>query len=238
METAASQRRWEPFHRRPPVSEAMTCVRPPRLWRIGVIPSFALMLTACEDPSASDALTRPPAVESVRLVPLPDSLGGKCLRIEVLAPLCLAEVPATETRYRVRELDYGTDLYRVVEFAANAPYPNIDRRNAPPRFAHVVVKGGDLTKAFYFEWPSGPLVPVADALEGDRQIPVLLEAPSWAGEQAALLLAPAFPAGGVDGDHLVYRWEEGGREYALSLHAWKPFDECMATLRVLVESIA
>jgi hypothetical protein len=137
----------------------------------------------------------------------------------------------------VRELDYGTDAYRVVEFAANAPYPSIGRRNSPPRFAHVVLKGGDLTKAFYFEWPSGPTVPVAGALEGDRQTPLLLETQSWAGRQGTLVLAPAFPAGGVDGDHLVYRWEEGDQEYALSLHAWKPLDECVATLRVLVESV-
>jgi hypothetical protein len=154
-----------------------------------------------------------------------------------LAAHCLAEVPATDTRYRVRELDYGTDSYRVMDFESNAPYPRIRRRNAPPRFAHVVLKGGDLTKAFYFEWPTGPMVAVADALEGDRQTPVLLDAHSWAGRQGALALAPAFPAGGVDGDHLVYRWEECDREYAISLHAWKPLDESVATLRALVESV-
>jgi hypothetical protein len=197
-----------------------------------------MLAPACEDRPASDAVTGPPAVQSVRLVPLPASLLDKCLRIEVLAPRCPAEVPATERRYRVRELDYGTDSYRVVEFATNAPYPRIGPRNAPPRFAHVVLKGGDLTEAFYFDWPSGPMVPVVDALEGDRQIPVPLEVRRWAAPEGTLLLAPAFPAGGVDGDHLVYRWEEGDREYALSLHAWKPLDECVATLRALVESVA
>jgi hypothetical protein len=156
----------------------------------------------------------------------------------MLAPRCPAEVPATETRYRVRELDYGTDSFRVVEFAANAPYPGIGRKNAPPRFAHLVLKGGDLAEAFYFEWPSGPAVPLVDALAGRRRTPVLLESESWAGHQGTLLLAPAFPAGGVDGGHLVYRWEEGDRGFALSLHAWKPFDEGVATLRVLVESVA
>jgi hypothetical protein len=216
----------------------MTGPHPPRLSRMGVILSFPLMLTpACEDRSGLDAVTGPPAVQPVRLVPLSPSLRHNCLRIKVVAPRCPAEVPATETRYRVRELDYGTDAYRVVEFAANAPYPSIGRRNSPPRFAHVVLKGGDLTKAFYFEWPSGPTVPVAGALEGDRQTPLLLETQSWAGRQGTLVLAPAFPAGGVDGDHLVYRWEEGDQEYALSLHAWKPLDECVATLRVLVESV-
>jgi hypothetical protein len=137
----------------------------------------------------------------------------------------------------VHELDYGTDAYLVVEFAANAPYARIGRRNAPPRFAHVILKGGDLTKAFYFEWPSGPIVPVADALGEDRQTPLLLQMPSWAGAPGTLVLAPSFPAGGVDGDHLIYRWHDGETEYALSLHAWKPLEECVATLRVLVESV-
>jgi hypothetical protein len=218
----------------------MTGPHPPRLWRIGVTLSFTILLTpACEDRSAhGPPLTRSPAVQPVRLVPLPPRLRETCLRVEVLAARCPAEVPETETRYRVRELDYGTDLYRVMDFEANAPYPRIGRRNAPPRFAHVVLKGGDLTKAFYFEWPSGPRVAVVDALEGDRQTPLLLGTRSWAGRQGALLLAPAFPAGGVDGDHLVYRWEEDDREYAVSLHAWKPLDECVATLRALVESVA
>jgi hypothetical protein len=225
-----------PYHRT--VGEAMTGLHPPRLWRIGVILSFALLVTpACEDRSALEPVTRTPAVQPVRLVPLPPRLRETCLRVEVLAAHCPAQVPATETRYRVRELDFGTDSYRVMDFEANAPYPRIVRRNAPPRFAHIVLKGGDLTKAFYFEWPSGPMVSVTDALEGDRQTPLLLETQSWAGRQGTLVLAPAFPAGGVDGDHLVYRWEEGDREYALSLHAWEPLDQCVATLRVLVESV-
>jgi hypothetical protein len=217
----------------------MTGRRPPPLWRIGVILSFTILLTpACEDRSAYGPVTRSPAVQPVKLAPLPPRLRETCLRVEVLAARCPAEVPATETRYRVRELEYGTDSYRVMDFESNAPYPRIGRRNAPPRFAHVVLKGGDLTKAFYFEWPSGPMVAVVDALKGNRQAPLLLGTRSWAGRQGALVLAPAFPAGGVDGDHLVYRWEDGDREYAVSLHAWKPLDECVATLRALVESVA
>jgi hypothetical protein len=137
----------------------------------------------------------------------------------------------------VRELDFGTDSYRVIELAANAPYPTVGRRNAPPRFAHVVLKGGELTKAFPFEWPSGDVVPVAQALDAERNTPVLLGAFSWGGNEGTLVLAPAFPVGGVDGDHVVYRWQEEDTEYALSLHAWTPLEECVATLRMLVESV-
>jgi hypothetical protein len=216
----------------------MTGSDAPHLWRQGVILGLGLMLIpACEDRPATGPATRSPPVQPVGLSPLPPRLRETCVRVEVLAARCPAELPVTETRYRVRELDYGTDSYRVVEFAANAPYPRIGHRNAPPRFAHVVLKGGDLSKAFYFEWPSGPVVHVVDALEGDRQTPLMLDTQSWAARRGTLVLAPAFPAGGVDADHLIYRWAEDGREYALSLHAWRPIDECVATLRVLVESV-
>jgi hypothetical protein len=173
----------------------------------------------------------------VRFAPLPVRSRETCLRVNVLAARCPAGLPETHDRYRVRELHYGADAYRVVEFAANAPYPRIGPRNAPPRFAHVVLKGGDLTEAFHFEWPSGPSVRVVDALERDRQAPVILSIGSIGGHRGTLVLAPAFPLGGVDADHVIFRWDEGAREYALSLHAWRPFDDCVAILRVLVESV-
>lgn len=217
----------------------MTPPHPPRPWRVGILLSLTLLLTTtCEERTVSDPMSLTPSVQPVRLAPLPQRLRETCLRVEVLASHCPTELPATESRYRVRELDYGTDRYRVMDFEANAPYPGISRTNAPPRFAHVVLKGGDLTKAFYFEWPSGPPVPVMDALNGDREMPLLLESQPWAGLQGVLVLAPEFPMGGVDGDHLVYRWEEGDREYAISLHAWRPLDGCVATLGELVESVA
>lgn len=219
------------------VDEAMTRLNVQRR-RVGILLSLILLsTTACGARSVSDALPTSPTVQPAMLGRLPRHLREVCLQIEVLAPRCPADLPATESRYHVRELDYGTDAYRVVDFEANAPYPGISLNNAPPRFAHVVLKGGDLTKAFYFEWPSETTVPITDALNADRQAPLLLEPQPWSRPEGSLALAPRVPAGGVDGDHLVYRWEEGKREYAMSLHAWMPLGECVATLGVLIASI-
>lgn len=222
----------------PEVCEGVPPPRPTRSWYRGLLLTLEVaVLTSCGGQADTGGPPLTPAAAPVTLAPLPARSRERCLRVDVLAPRCPNDLPATSFAYRVRELDYGTDAYRVVEFAANAPYPRIGRRNAPPRFAHVVLKGGDLSDAFYFEWPSSPAVPVHDALVGDRQVPVILEAPSIGGRRGTLVLAPAFPAGGVDADHLIFRWRQDGHEYALSLHAWQPVDRCVATLHALVASV-
>jgi hypothetical protein len=58
----------------------------------------------------------------------------------------------------------------------------------------------------------------------------------WGGTDGTLVLAPIFPLGGVDGDHLIYRWDRDGVEYSISLHAWTPLAETMATLHAIVET--
>lgn len=53
-----------------------------------------------------------------------------------------------------------------------------------------------------------------------------------------LALAPPYLYAGMAGNHLIFRWRQNGRSYALSLHAWEPFLETVATLRAIIESIA
>lgn len=207
------------------------------LRRVATVCIALALAASCETLPNRGSTDVKQSVSSVKLAPLAGRLRDECMRIRILSPRCPQEVPSTDTQYSVRELDFGTSSYRVVEYAANAPYPTIGRRNSPPRFAHVVLKGGDLTKAFPFDWPSiGQAVALADALNADRDMPVSLGNFSWGGYKGTLVLAPAFPLGGVDGDHVVYRWGEPDKEYSLSLHAWQPLEECVATLRTLVES--
>jgi hypothetical protein len=59
----------------------------------------------------------------------------------------------------------------------------------------------------------------------------------WGTRDGTLVLAPSFPVGGIDGDHLIFRWQQDDTEYAVSLHAWKPLEGASATLRSIVESI-
>jgi hypothetical protein len=43
--------------------------------------------------------------------------------------------------------------------------------------------------------------------------------------------------GGIEGDHLVFRWIEGDTAYSISLHVWKPIAQSFDALKSVVESI-
>ena len=100
-----------------------------------------------------------------------------------------------------------------------AETPGRPARNRPPRLSHVVVAAG------------GP----GQSLAGVRTR--ALRRVSWSGRQGTLLRAAPYPAGGIHGNHLVFRWRAEEREYAVSLHAWKPLPEAVATLRAIVASL-
>lgn len=60
---------------------------------------------------------------------------------------------------------------------------------------------------------------------------------TWGGHAGTQYLAPEFPEGGIDGGHLVFAWNEGDVEAAVSLHAWRPLEQAVATLKAVVSSI-
>lgn len=60
---------------------------------------------------------------------------------------------------------------------------------------------------------------------------------SEAGKAGELVLAPPFPLGGMNGNHLAFRWRASGREHAVTPHGWEPFLETVGTLRSIVRSI-
>jgi hypothetical protein len=60
---------------------------------------------------------------------------------------------------------------------------------------------------------------------------------TWAGKKGTVVLAPAYPGGGEQGDHLIFRWRQSRVGYALGLHSWEPLSHAFATLRAMVRSI-
>ncbi|MGH7717325.1 MAG: hypothetical protein ACREON_00570 [Gemmatimonadaceae bacterium] len=73
-----------------------------------------------------------------------------------------------------------------------------------------------------------------------RRIPasLFLGRRDWADDSGTLVLVP--PSEFVDSihaGHLAYRWKSGGSDIVVSLHAWEPFLETEAALRLIVESI-
>jgi hypothetical protein len=108
----------------------------------------------------------------------------------------------------------------------------------PPRFTHVSILAGSLAKAFPFAYPvGGKRARLENGLFArDRPRPIFFGAVVWGGRRGTLVLAPAYPVGGEEGDHLIFRWRRGATGYAIGLHAWEPLTRAEATLRAIVES--
>jgi hypothetical protein len=73
-------------------------------------------------------------------------------------------------------------------------------------------------------------------LRTKRRRGILLGRLRWSGRNGELVLAPAFPAGGELGDHVIFHWRRGPIDYAVTLHAWEPFPAAVSTLRAIVAS--
>jgi hypothetical protein len=106
------------------------------------------------------------------------------------------------------------------------------------------VYGGDLggpegsqthaESAFPFDWPSAETTLRNGLMKERRTAALLLGEAEWAGRRGQVVLAPPYGLGGLMGDHLIFRWQSGAREYALGLHAWEPLIEAVASLRSVV----
>ena len=88
----------------------------------------------------------------------------------------------------------------------------------PPVWSHIAVYAGDLRKAFPFRTTLVGVYP-------------------WHGRYGTVVRAPPYPAGGEVGGHLIFRWRAGRTGFAVSLHAWSPVAEPLATLRAMVLSL-
>jgi hypothetical protein len=169
-----------------------------------------------------------------QLIAMPAKAMEKCRRGEVLRLVCPSRVPKVNAG-NFQHITAPEKNWPVFSAEWNAPYPKLTERNSPPRLAHVVVHS-EHRHMFPFEWPSATF-PQSSEIKDKRKEALLLDNPTWAGLEGTLVLAPSFPSGGIDGDHIVFRWEQNGHVYAISLHAWRPLDEATATLRAIVESI-
>ncbi len=201
--------------------------------RVPISLCLVLLLASCggeaRDPEPA-AAPLPPAT----LVQTPPDLLEKCRRHPELRQACPAMVPAvTDVRYERSRSSVESGRVWVFFAEWNAPRPGLDPANAPPQFAHVNVFAGAL------EVFGG--VDVGGRLHGEpprkRRSGLTLGPREWDGRAGELLLAASYPHGGIQGDHLVFQWTEGDRDYSLSLHAWEPLDETEATLKAVVESL-
>ena len=177
--------------------------------------------------------------EPVGLVALPAPALRECRRLRALRPACPELVPGAPydpaspvfvARSRPGIPHQGLRGFELQWGAEHPGEPELDR---PPATVHLVVSEG---------W--GVLLVaqrrgrVRDGLlEERRRAPVFLGRVRWAGKRGELVLAPPFPRGGIEANHLLFTWQEAGVGYGVSLHGWEPFSEVPGVLRSVVESI-
>lgn len=123
---------------------------------------------------------------------------------------------------------------RGFELQWGAEHPGEPELDRPPATVHLVVSEG---------WgvllaPQRRERPRDGLLAERRRAPVFLGRVRWAGKRGELVLAPPFPRGGIEANHLRFTWQEGRTVYGVSLHGWEPFTEVRPVLRAVVQSIA
>jgi hypothetical protein len=168
----------------------------------------------------------------IPLVPTPRKALARCLRVPSLAAACPRRVPRTANW----KADVRGGQASVFDYGWGGAYEGAPERNRPPRLVHVTLYGGRVDTGFGFPYPRGgrPAEVENGALYEQPERAVYFGRATWGARHGTLVLAPGFPLGGQQGGHLIFRWREGGREYALGLHAWEPFVETVATLERLV----
>ena len=111
--------------------------------------------------------------------------------------------------------------------------------NRPPIWSHISIYAGNLTTAFRFAYPTHGVRP--RRLDGlfakSRSKALFLGSYRWGGKVGTVVLAPSYPTGGEQGDHLVFRWKQGSVGFAVGLHGWEPLSQTMATLKTMIESV-
>jgi hypothetical protein len=183
--------------------------------------------------------TEPEEPEPVALVALPARALRECRRLRALRPACpelgpeAPYDPASPVFVARSRRGIPHQGLRGFELQWGAEHPGEPELDRPPATVHLVISEG---------W--GVLVASQHRarardglLEQRRRAPVFLGRVRWAGKRGDLVLAPPFPRGGIEANHLRFTWQEGRTVYGLSLHGWEPFTEVPDVLRAVVESI-
>ena len=214
-----------------------------RLWIVVVI----VIVAACggDEPDASSPPdeTQGPAsegsdpgsnAEAMPLMAMPPKMLAGCTRFEELRPACPAMVPEIE-KSAFSSSKASREAKELWVFFAewNVPRRGLSEKNAPPQFAHVNAYAAVPDMMVQFE--SEELGD--DSPSGTRTTALTLGERTWNGRTGELVLAPSYPHGGLEGDHLIFEWTQDDLTYSLSLHAWDSLDETEATLEAMVESI-
>jgi hypothetical protein len=208
-------------------------------WLLALV-AVAIAAGCSSSPEKRESTESERRTSGIALVRMPARALARCRGGSLVALACPTLVPSSRWRDRAEwSNERGRLPFRgVFELGAGAEHPGQPEQDRPPRLVHLVVLGGrEATRGFRWPRPATAVV-LRDRLYGrERHRALSFGTRTWAGRHGELVLAPAFPEGGIVGNHLIFRWREGGAYYAVSLHGWEPFTETVGVLRAVVESI-
>jgi hypothetical protein len=174
-------------------------------------------------------------------MPTPTAALNTCRSDPRLAPACPLRIP--------RVLSSGLHTIPRPPRAVNGIFdiqrggeiPGKPELMRPPGNLHIEVEVAvDPAKplGIGFRWPtSGTAKPQNGMVREERRSPVRFGRVNWGGKAGTVVLAPSYPGGGSQGNHVVFRWRDGPSTYLVGMHAWEPFTEAFATLRRVVASV-
>jgi hypothetical protein len=180
------------------------------------------------------------AVETrpAKLVQLAPKRRAHCRKAVLLRPACPRLVPRVPwyLSHLAQDLIPNRRL-AVFSLEHGVEHPMRPEHNRPPRMAHLVLLAGAIEQSAVGAFATPRAVRLHNGLlRRERTRPLSFGRVRWSGRSGTLLLAPPYLRGGVVGNHLIFRWRSRGTDYAVTLHAWEPLAEAVATLRAVVAS--
>jgi hypothetical protein len=202
---------------------------------------LAAVLAACGASVAdsTEAAARPKLPRPVALVPLAPKRLAHCRASSLMRPACPTRVPRVRAAFLSHLYrDPGAPRFEAFNLERGGESPTHPERNRPPRMAHIVIFAGAVERGAPFRYDAAQPARLAnDLMSRDRTRALAFGPIRWANRNGRLYLAPPVLHGGMMGNHLIFRWRDAGRRYALGLHAWEPLLEASATLRAIIASL-
>lgn len=204
----------------------------------------ASALAGCSARSSSRAVDLAAGVPAVRMVVAPANVHRVCERSRLLTTAFPRLLPAVS--HLPSEHPFEVSLCRIgATGCLGLQWDDLELQHAgagdhPPIWAHVAIFAGKLKAAFPFVYPAaGKTVQLRNGLfTRARSGALFFGTTTWGVKTGTLVLAPSYPGGGEQADHLIFRWRANATEYAIGLHAWEPLTQAAATLRAIVRSAA
>jgi hypothetical protein len=171
----------------------------------------------------------------LELITMPPAALARCRSSKRLRPACPTRIPrVSEGRTYPR---YGNPVRSTFGIERGGEFPGKPELNRPPTMLHLEISAGP-DEGLRFPWPTGDPAPsFQSVLRTERDAPLLLGEVTWGEKHGTLVLAPPYPTGGSQGNHLIFRWRQEGTTYLVGLHAWEPISETVLVLRTIIYSI-